>query len=344
MAVKLEAKIKFVEPYSFSDQTLGIRITSARDSLLVEMKDSVIDVQVAKRPGKPWGFKEDVERARVSYKKIWGDVPTWDNYDRLNSTFNYIAYVHYQDLGRGIITEALSNRMVLHNPEDLTFYHVDGVPLKSALTDYLYKSKGASPKIIAGESRIGAIRPLNSKTNDKTLKAFAAIKLKMVEDTRAHDIEYICCQLKPEMTSNVLSVNGIAYDFPPTENLLELPYGSIKLNRNNPEVAWHILNFPGYFLQAEGVYKSIKQLIEDKELSKHEFSKATGLSEVEELLNPRNIKELLPFINTKSPLGASLRVKLLKDVPDGTYSSISHVDDIEKRALRILKEIASLKH
>lgn len=319
------------------------KIISGQERLVVEMRDIQITVETAKSPNRPWRYKEQIEAARASYRAVWGDIPLWDEYDELESTFNYIAFVSRPKTSGGeLVVEALSNRMVLEEPEDLTFYQLGGVSLTQALPELLYRKRGIEHRIIAGESRIGAIRPPPLKSNLQTLEAFAAIKLKMVEDARALGIEYIACQLKPELASSVFNKSGITYEFPFTEEILGLSPGSIRLDRNNPVVKWHILNYPGYFLDHLGVYNVVRELVSTGELSGEALTRLTGLASVDELTKPRNVKGFVPLIHQDTPLGDILRTRLLQDVPDGTYSSLSHVDQIEKRALRVLREITSL--
>jgi hypothetical protein len=322
----------------------NLRVYQKDGVLKVDVGSTSVNVVTAKKPNQPWNLKarEDIETARASYRVAWGDVPAWDDYDRKSLTYNYIAYIQYPSPKTSDdITEAISNRMVLESPEDLEFYALEGRPLTAALPDLLYKQKGIEPRIIAGESRIGAIRPPHSKSNEKTLEAFAAIKLRMVQDARRNGIDYIACQLKPELSQSVLRVNGFAYQFPRTEDLLGLPCGSIRLNRNNPIVARHILHYPGYFLDSQGVFAVVNQLLEDGDLSEDEFREKTGLNCVKDLQqSARNIRVISALLDPEMPVGVTLRSRLLREVVDGTYSSLSHVNQIEEQALNILQEVA----
>lgn len=322
-----------------------VSITRAADRFIVKAGNTQINVETAKRPGCPWDHKakEEIEIARASYHVAWGSVPLWDDFDLLDSTFNYIAYVQYPSSDGEKVVEALSNRMVLENPEDLTFYTLNDTPLVSALEELFYRKRGCNPRAIAGESRIGAIRPPKEKSNAKTIEAFAAIKIKMVEDAREMGIDYIACQLRSEMPSTIFSVNGISYEFPRTDTLLGLPVGSVRLNRNNPEVVQHIINFPGYFLDTKGVHKTVQDLCERGELSLLEFERCTGLTSLDELMKPRNIKQLTQLIRLDSLGGAILKARLIKEINDGTFSSISHIDEIEKRAMRVLQGLAKFE-
>lgn len=319
-----------------------LNILRGRDRLIVEAGDTLIRVDTAKKPGKPWEQKlrDDIETARASYHAEWGNVPIWDCFDHRESTFNYIAYIQYSSPEGVVTAEALSNRMVLEKPEDLTFYHLNGVPLDKALEQLLYRQRGYEPRVIAGESRIGAMRPPNQKSNVRTMEAFAAIKLKMVEDAREMGVEHIACQLKHEMPLTIFTLNGVSYEFPPTEDLLNLPRGSVRLNRKHTEVIKHILNFPGYFLNAEGVCKVIRDLCEEGVGETEFFNNYTGLTCIKDLQRPRNIKQLAPLMQLDNQVGGTLRRRLLKEVGDGTYSSMSHVDEIEARAIDVLQKLA----
>lgn len=317
-----------------------LHIVRDADRLRVNLGSTRILVETAKKPGKPWSEagREDIETARATYRVIWGDVPSWDAFDLDGNTHNYIAYVQTDHKH---VVEALSNRMVLSDPEDLAFYQVKGIPLKEVLADQLYRNRGLEVKLIAAESRIGAIRSVGAVANSHTVEAFAAIKLQMVVDARKLGVEYIVCQTRPDMPVTK-PIDGVHYEFPPTEKVIGLSEGSIKLNRDNPTVAWHILHFPGYFLETAGIHDVVQQAISEGLLSVEEFRRKTGLVDVSELLKPRNIKTLVPLITAADRLGVTLQDRFLNHVPDGTYSSISHIDDIEKKAMAILERAAEV--
>lgn len=321
-----------------------LRVDRSGDDLRVDLGDTLITVVTAKKPGQPWKDKDraTIEVARASYRTMWGDVSLWDSADRRKTTYNYVSYVEYRTRdGDSSYTEALSNRMVLEDPDDIAFYHVNSTPLAEALRDV-----GINPQTVAGESRIGAQRPAHAKSNMRTLEAFAAIKLQMVADARTQGIKYIACQLRADLPSLVFSMDGtnghIRYDFPPTEDVLGLPKGTLKLNRDDPVVAHHILHFPGYFLDTKSVNQVILELFHQGAFSIDTFREMTGLDTFTDLQHARNIKALLPLIHGGNRLAVMLQNKLLNEVPDGTYSSISHVDDIERRAIKTLSNILSL--
>lgn len=321
-----------------------LRIDRSSPDLKIDLGDTIITVVTAKKPGQPWKDEDraTIEVARASYRTMWGDVPLWDSSDRRASTYNYVAYVEYRaPNGGNSFTEALSNRMVLEDPDDIAFYHSNGTPLVEVLKDL-----GINQKTVAGESRIGAQRPAHANSNMRTLEAFAAIKLQMVADARAHGIEHIACQLRTKLPSLVFSIDGtnkhIKYDFPPTEDTLGLEKEAVKLNRDNPNVVYHILHFPGYFLDTGSINELIIDLVNQRTLSFTRFKQATGLDTLTDLRHARNIKALLPLILGEDRLAVILQNKLLNEVPDGTYSSISHVDEIEKRAMMVLQDILSL--
>lgn len=319
-----------------------VHIARGEEWLSVRFGSTNITVETAKKPGQPWKqkAKEDIETARAAYRVVWGDVPAWDAYDRKESTYNYIAYVEYPDPnGWGVVSEALSNRMVTETPEDIMFYRCNGIPLKEVLEENLYRSKGLPTKPIAAQSRIGSIRAPNAKSNLATVEAFAAIKLQMVEDARRYGIDHITSQLRPDMEVNIFTVDGeTTYKHPPTEDILGLPRGTIHLDRDNPVVVYHILRYPGYFLDTNGVYLVVKQLIDEGKLSIEGFREQTGLENLSDLLRARNIKALVPLIHADNRLGIILQDRLLSDVGDGIYSSMSHVDEVEQMALAVLEK------
>jgi hypothetical protein len=295
-------------------------------------------VVAAYRPGESQerDMQEDIRRARLSYQSFWGQVPLWDVLDELETTFNYIAYVEYEDSAGEVVTEALSSRMVVLGGEDLDFYQVAGVPLSETLRSLLYEKRGFRPNPIAIDSRMGAIRPPNSTSNAHTLDAWAAIKLRMAFDARKLGVDYIAGQLRPELL-RILTRDGVRFDHPPAEELLGLPRGSISLDRTKQLVIDHVLHYPGYFLSAQDLCRVVGECIETGLLTYAAYRSATGLASVDDLLNPRNGRFLVPVIWCDQPVGASLRQRLLEDVPDGTYFTISAVEDYARRASRVLE-------
>lgn len=309
------------------------------NNLVVYLGDTKIDVWTAKRPDSQWDEKcrEDIEAARGSYRVTWGDVPLFDKFDRQNSTFNYIAYVTYPDFNsRELVVEALSNRLVLESPEDLSFYSAGKLPLEYCIQDKLYTQNSLPIKPIAGESRIGALRPSNRKTNLWTIEAFAAIKLKMAVDAQERGIDYIACQLRPEMVKNIFTHNGIAYDFPSSDLQLGLPQGSVKLNRDNPQVVEHIFKYPGYFLDTQSTHELIKQYVERNIVDPSEIYNALGTDDINILSKAKNIKYLSSVLSNNSNTSKILRKVFIEDIPDGIYSSYDSVSNIKNRAVKTL--------
>jgi len=168
---------------------------TTRAALRVTVGQADITVLTAKRPGCAWNeaARRDIELARESYRRAWGDVPLWDEIDARDTTFHYIAYVTYCTPDGTRQVEALSGRLVLDEPDDVTFFVVGmpAVPLKTVL-DARFGTR------VAGDSRIGSIRPAGSASNAYTLEAFAAIKLLEMADARAMHVEHVACQLRPD--------------------------------------------------------------------------------------------------------------------------------------------------
>jgi len=214
-----------------------------------------ITVLTAKRPGCAWNeaARRDIELARESYRRAWGGVPLWDEIDARDSTFHYIAYVTYCTPDGRRQVEALSGRLVLDEPDDLTFFVVGerAVPLKTVL-DARFGTR------VAGDSRIGSIRPAGCASNAYTLEAFAAIKPLEMADARAMHVEHIACQLRPELESRVLCRGDVWFGFPRTECLLQLEYGGVRHNRADARVVRHLFEYPGYFLDHADVRRLLQ--------------------------------------------------------------------------------------
>lgn len=320
-------------------------VVEGKDETIVTVGSTTISVVTAKRPGEEWKPKQrdDIETARASYHVMWGGVPAWDNYDRLETTHNYIAYVEYPGPDGHRALEVLSNRLVLEDPEDVRFYQCGFAPLAKVLPDLLSVKTGYNPRLIAGESRIGSIRPAHLPGNAHTMEAFAAIKIVMAKDARKAGVDFIACQLRHEMPKTVFTIGDITYAFPQTDDLLRLEPGTVTLDRRSEEVVSHLVSYPGYFLNTEDVHKIISDTVESEELSLQEFKQCTGLSAVTDLLKPRNVKALVPIITRDNTLGAHIKSRLLRETRDGTYSSIASVDFIEHMVINLLKRIAGLE-
>jgi hypothetical protein len=225
---------------------------------------------------------------------------------------------------------------VLEQPDDLTFYVVgeNAVPLSSVLAD-------RCGTIVAGDSRFGSIRPRGSSSNAYTLEAFAAIKVLEMADARAMHVDYIACQLRAELDSQVLRRGGVRFGFPRTECLLGLEDGSVRLDRRNLRVVRHLWEFPGYFLDQTDMRRLVDDLLAAQVLTP-ELVRATGLANRDQLFAPRHLKGLVPFILGEGPLGARLREGILTNVGDGVYSSVCSTSDYERRALHVLNELGAV--
>jgi len=314
--------------------------TGTPDARVIQVGPARITVVTARRPGQAWNTqaRHDIQRARLSYQTAWGPVPVWDQLDELETTLNYIANVEYRDTNGQIVSEALSNRLVTVGGEDVAFYHVAGTPLREVFHDVLHKRRGAQGGGVGVDSRLGAIRPPKAAANAYTLDAWAALKLQMAADALELGIEYIAVQLRPELSEHVFSRDGVRFDFPPAEEVLGLPGGSIRLDRTLPLVVDHILRYPGYFLDASGLSRVMDDSIQGGLLSREEFEAATGLVGPGELRNPRNGRHLVGLLSRHDARAALLRERIVRDVPDGTYCSVARTDDYASRARRVLED------
>lgn len=319
--------------------TYSVEVRDA--TLSVDLGTVRIDVVTAKRPGGAWraAARTDIARAREAYQRRWGPVPIWDDLDTLDTTFNYIAYVHYCDARGRSVVEAVSNRVVTVGAEDLYFYRSGDTLLGNLIRSQLYDERGLPERPIASDSRFGGIPPADAHANAHTVETWAALKLRVAADCREMGIDYAVGQLRPELL-RVLTRNGMRFDVPPGEQTLELPSGSLKLDRSSPHVINHLLNYPGYFLQARGIAAVVQRCIDTGVLGTEEFQQHTGLRSTLDLLKPRNAKNLRTLIWSDTAAGDTLRAALIREVPDGTFVSISHVDQYVERAHAVLARAA----
>ena len=287
-------------------------------ALTVQLPRAQVVVVAAKRPGQAWDqtARCHIEQARASYR-LWGDVPPWDQFDALETTSHYIGYVLYATADGRLEREALTGRLVREQPEDVTFYAVDGRPLADVLAERL---DGA----LAGDSRIGAIRPRHAACNAFTLEAFAAVRLAMMMEARSDGVEYVACQLRPSLESRVLNRNGLYFHFPRTEELLGLPDGSVRLNRANPTVLHHMFSYPGYFLDAQDLQNTIQ----------HKAIRGA-------ILEAGQPHHLVSLLRGSSEVGGRLRSRIVERVHDGVYSSVVPTSAYQDRAWRVLNELGA---
>jgi hypothetical protein len=300
--------------------------------LEVTVGRACISVFTAKRPGSAWNkaAQRDIERARESYRRAWGDVPLWDEIDERDTTFHYIAYVTYCTPDGKRQVEALTGRLVLEEPDDVTFFVVGerAVPLKMVLAERFGTR-------VAGDSRIGSVRPFGFASNAYTLEAFAAIKLLEMADARAMHVEHIACQLRPELGSRVLCRGDVSFGFPRTECLLQLESGGVRLDRANARVVRHLFEYPGYFLDQADVRRLLHTLVDAGQLTIDDLQ-AIGLSNQCDVIPPRSLRRLVPYILSAERAGTRLREGIMTGVGDGVYSSVASTAEYEGRARRVL--------
>lgn len=319
--------------------TAGSRGTSPGSDLHVRLGATRIVVRTAKRPGGRWdpAARRDIETARRTYR-LWGDFPTWDRFDALESTSQYIAYVEYATCD-GPELEALTMRLVREQPEDVTFYEAGGRPLAAVLEERCGLSVGGPGPLVAGASRIGAIRPTNARRNAYTLEAFAALHVRLTVDGQAEGIACLASQVGVEFPARVLRKGQVRYECPPAEAFLGV--GPVRLDRSNPTVAAHLLAYPGYFLDKRELTEVIADAITTRALSLDRFRAVTGLAAIEDIAVPANGRALVPLLQADDAVGAAFRRRVLAEVGDGVFCSLTTMTDHAVRAARVLHRLGA---
>lgn len=344
-------------------------------------------VVVSEIPGRSlsegeWG---DIRRARGSYPAMWGghehDALADDPLDGIDAPYrawHYRAYV----AGPDEPTKLVVMRKVMLAPAELTpeqradpgdllpldirFWRVRSdvgtAPLWDALRNHASRlaPREQHPEFrIASMGRVAAFpfgeQQRTARERERTAIAFAAIQLLATHgDPSLLHVWSLCAELRDRVVS-VRDVHGaqVAPAFTPTEELLGLPPGSVRLDNSSPLVQMHKTAFPGYFVDNDDAARLIAGLLDQGRLTMADLREPTmrliaresaaggdaalldelvalaaepdhrRLAEV--LTRPRLFQYLVPLLTGKRPLSrmtaAELRALLVRDAGDGPFSA-----------------------
>jgi hypothetical protein len=368
-------------------------------------------VDVTEIPGKSISEREwqDILLARRSYAAMWGggasDRVTNDPFDGLAGSpyraWHYIAWVRDGDWPRKLVTmrkvavvpAELTDRQREHPeellPDDIRFWRVEtgdqtAVPLWTALRAHarrLAPHDDAAELRIASTGRTGTFphgeRQATPRQRERTGIAFAAIQ---VLATHGDPCLLYVCTLCPEFRDRVLGVSDVdgvyvSTAHTPTETVLGLPPGSVRLDNGLRVVREHKVSFPGYFVDNDDAARSLVTLLDEgavtvEDLSRtvlamvaQEMSLGTNVRLVAEALGliarpdhrrlaeiltrPQLFKYLIPRLASDEPLAAmsaeELRASVLYRTKDGPFSATMVVQDWAASAWAIL-EAAARRH
>jgi hypothetical protein len=210
-----------------------------------------------------------------------------------------------------------------------------------------------------------------ARERERTAIAFAAIQLLA---THADPSLLYVWSLCPELRDRVVGVRDIhsryiAPDFTPTEELLRLPPGSVRLDNASPVVQEHKTTFPGYFVDNEDAARFFARLLGGDLISVADLRPAVvrlvarewranrdspllaelldliGTPEqrrlVEILTAPRMFKYLSAFVSGDLHLsrmsGAELRQRFLAETGDGPFSATVRLAEWAASARAVLE-------
>ena len=260
-------------------------------------------IDVTEIPGKSITEREwqDVMLARRSYAEMWGggasDRVTNDPFDGLGASpyraWHYLAWVRDGAGPRKLVTmrkvtvlpSELTDAQREHPepllPDDVRFWKVesgegDATSLWTALTAY---ARRLAPHDDAAEFRIAATgrtgtfphgerQPL-PRQRERTGMAFAAIQV--LATYGDPNLMYVC-MLCTEFRDRVLGVSDVDGGYvmtahTPTEALLGLPPGSVRLDHELPAVREHKASFPGYFVDNDDAARALTAMLDEGALT-----------------------------------------------------------------------------
>jgi hypothetical protein len=368
-------------------------------------------VDVTEIPGKSVSEREwhDVLLARRSYAAMWGggasDRVTNDPFDGLDDSpyraWHYIAWVRDGDLPRKLVTMRkvavvpgdLTRRQREHPeellPDDIRLWKVEtgGHTAVSLWTALKAQARRLAPHDDTAELRIAstgrtgtfphAERQATPRQRERTGIAFAAIQ---VLATHGDPSLLYVCTLCPEFRDRVLGVSDVdgvyvSTAHTPTEAVLGLPPGSVRLDNGLRLVREHKVSFPGYFVDNDDAARRLRALLDEGAITvddlgrtvvgmvAREMSHGTNVRLVTEALDlmtrpdhrrlaeiltrPQLFKYLIPRLASDEPLarmsGEEFRTALLYRTKDGPYSATMVVQDWAASAWAIL-EAAARRH
>lgn len=252
-------------------------------------------VKVAEIPGHSISDAEwsDVLLARRSYTSMWGgdiaefeDDPADGRHPALYDTRHYLAWVRYGGDPAKLVTMrkariapwALTTNQqpsdADHLPGDIGFWRVRTYGRSLPLWDVLKAhARRQSPDDEHAEYRIATIGRISTfphgraeqsgRMLERTAIAFAVIQLLAADgDSGPLWVCMLCPELQ-ERVLGVLDVNGayVAPAFTRTEEVLDLPRGSVLLDASSPVVQRHKTLYPGYFVDNDDAARFLARLL-----------------------------------------------------------------------------------
>jgi hypothetical protein len=344
-------------------------------------------VVVAEIPGRSLSEREwsEIRRARGSYPAMWGghdlDVFAHDPLDGAQAPYrawHYCACV----TGDGEPEKLVVMRKVTLAPSELTaeqradpgdllpldirFWKVrtdvGSAPLWDALRNHarrLAPNEDHPELRIASMGRVAAFpygeQQRTARGRERTAIAFAAIQLLATHGDPSLLYVWSLC---PELRDRVVSMHDVDGTrvrpaFTPTEDVLGLAAGSVRLDNSSAVVREHKTTFPGYFVDNDDAARLIAGLLDEGRLTPEDLrepamrliareSAAGGdqalmdelaalvaepdhhrLADV--LTRPRLFQYLVPLLTGKRPLtrmtAAELRALLVRETRDGPFSA-----------------------
>ena len=365
----------------------------------------VLDIPAISMSKMEW---KTINLARNSYARMWGGGTTigkikedpFEGFLPYNSqylTTHQIAIFRSFDGREKIAT----NRKVALNPEspvppplfdDIVFWNVvnlktqERIPLSEILSKYVQKKASSQTK--APEIRLAAISrtgtypysPREKSVHEHDMLTIAWTMMQ-IATTYENDNTFFSCQLGETFQDEVLTITDTdgkfnKLDFTKTEDVLGLDKEwQIKLDRDNPYIQSHLLEFPGYWLDGNSLNEFLNGLFEQDKLASADFispssailsSDESGLVKGQELMmlervlsgnnldqfdllnltrlftKPRYCKYLIPLFNKEGYInsnlhGNELRAGILTEVAERPFSSTLIPSQWRESALNMLR-------
>ncbi|TSC83753.1 MAG: hypothetical protein G01um101413_893 [Parcubacteria group bacterium Gr01-1014_13] len=322
------------------DQELLKSLENFRPLKIYKIGSVIFRIYKAKNLYQPsWNnavLKKITKLARQSYLR-YGRVPLIDEYDKNAAIF--LCRSSFGKLEEWLCLRFVPGNTDTHLLEDLNQYVYNGKTIVNIIKNKLvFRDNDLQTKLVA-ISRLCGIAPKNSAMKH-TAQAFALINKEFFSETH---FSYFLGVFRPEVLKKILRFSSrFSLSFPDAYKTLKCRPEQVYLDRS-----WSAYHFPGYFLNASQLLKSLQKLIEEKKLN-IVFIKKYAKNYNPEIKKTANYMEILNMIyginavllwKGKIPgskiTGEELRALLDRSVADGSKLKIISAANWKKQLKRI---------
>jgi hypothetical protein len=243
----------------------------------------------------------DILLARRSFTAMWGgasgvglleDDPADGRISRLYHAWHYLAWVRNAGGPGKLVTmrkvrldpQALTEEQRRNPgellPVDIRFWRVadepgcGGIPLWAALRE---RARRLAPRDRSPEFRISSVgrtgtfpfgERVTGRDRDRTAVAFAAMQVLAAHgDPSPFWVSMLCPEFRDRIMGIDVGGTYVAPAFAPTEEVLGLPVGSVRLDLSLPAVQRHRAAAPGYFVDPADAARVLTALLAEERVT-----------------------------------------------------------------------------